>query len=176
MVRDLLLGKELVHYSASSELVPESKEQKAKAGRKPYGLWVSVEGGGAYGWKEWGTENSYGCFDHRFTVLLAPDHNVLVTVDLYGLHEKYAKALYHDTPYSYEHIAWEDVARDYQGIIIPRYLWEHRFDTRMSDWYYSWDCASGCIWDASAIAGVYHDSEYVAPVDAPDMTEQEIPF
>jgi hypothetical protein len=175
-MRDLLDGKVLAHYSASDELFPESQEQKADAGRKPRGLWVSVEGGRTYGWKEWGTENCYGDFSHRFTVLLAPDHNVLVTDDLYGFHDEYGRAQYPGEVYRYEMIDWAAVARRYQGIVIPHYHWEHRFNTAMSDWYYSWDCASGCIWDESAIASVTYDSDHTAPVNAPDMTEQEIPF
>lgn len=175
-MRDLLDGKVLAHYSASDELFPESQEQKADATHKPRGLWVSVEGGGSYGWKEWGEENCYGCFAHRFTLLLTPDHNVLVTNDLLSFHDEYKAVRYAGESYTLEDIDWMAVARCYQGIIIPRYHWQHRFDTHVSDWYYSWDCASGCIWDASAVASVTYDSEHTAPVEAPDMTEQEIPF
>jgi len=148
MYEDLILA----HYSDKDMLEPYSVEQKAKSDRKPKGFWVSVEG--EYGWREWGMENSYGCFDHRFTVELAADHKVLITDDLLGFHARYRKAWYPDHPHSYEYIQWEEVAREYQGIVIPTYHWEFCFDTRVSDWYYGWDCASGCIWDARAIASV----------------------
>lgn len=164
----------LTHYSHEATLDPQSKEQKTKSDRKPQGLWVSVEG--EYGWREWGMENEYGCFDHRFSVTLAEGHKVLITDDLIGFHRRFKKAWYPDHPYSYEYIQWEEVAREYQGIVIPTYHWEFRFDTPVSDWYYGWDCASGCIWDAAAIASVTYDSEYKAPENAPDMSEEEIPF
>jgi hypothetical protein len=48
------------------------------------------------------------------------------------------------------YIDWPRVGADWQGIIIAPYLWERRFQS----WYYSWDCASGVIWDASAIASI----------------------
>ena len=48
-------------------------------------------------------------------------------------------------------IRWDRVAERYQGIVIAPYHWSRR----MADhtfWYYGWDCASGCIWDAAAVA------------------------
>ena len=48
-------------------------------------------------------------------------------------------------------IAWSMVAADYQGILIEPYQWTCRYDM---DFYYCWDCASGCIWDLAAIKSV----------------------
>ena len=50
-------------------------------------------------------------------------------------------------------IDWRLVAEEWQGIVIAPYLWERRFDSD-ARWYYSWDCASGCIWDHRAIAAI----------------------
>jgi len=48
-------------------------------------------------------------------------------------------------------VSWEQVAKDgYQGVEITPYQWELRLDSRVN-WYYSWDCASGCAWDPQAI-------------------------
>lgn len=33
---------------------------------------------------------------------------------------------------------------------ITPYCWPARMDPDLI-WYYGWDCASGCIWDASTI-------------------------
>jgi hypothetical protein len=49
-------------------------------------------------------------------------------------------------------VSWIAVAEQWQGIIIAPYLWERRLGD--PSWYYTWDCASGCIWDATAIASV----------------------
>lgn len=49
-------------------------------------------------------------------------------------------------------IDWGRVAEKYGGIeIAPGLPW--RFRTR-SKWYYTWDCASGVIWDVNAITGI----------------------
>jgi hypothetical protein len=48
-------------------------------------------------------------------------------------------------------IDWQRVAEQHQGIIITPYQWECRYSI---DWYYIWDCASGCIWDPDAIESI----------------------
>jgi len=45
-------------------------------------------------------------------------------------------------------INWYAVSRSYAGIGIFPYLWSRRLVYR---WYNTWDCASGCIWDTTAI-------------------------
>lgn len=50
-------------------------------------------------------------------------------------------------------IDWPQVAKEYAGIIVTPYIWRLRLEDGFS-WYYPWDCASGCIWDASAIKDV----------------------
>lgn len=50
-------------------------------------------------------------------------------------------------------IDWQRVAGTYAGLIITPYQWSVRFGSDTS-WYYGWDCASGCIWDAGAIRSV----------------------
>ena len=41
--------------------------------------------------------------------------------------------------------------RRVDGIIIAPYQWYCRMTV---DWYYTWDCASGCIWNLDAIESV----------------------
>lgn len=48
-------------------------------------------------------------------------------------------------------IAWNKVATRYPGLVITPYHWRLR-DNLL--WYMPWDCASGCIWDPTAIASV----------------------
>jgi hypothetical protein len=50
-------------------------------------------------------------------------------------------------------IDWYRVAEQYDGIIITPYIYERRL-TEYTTWYYSWDCASGCIWNGKAIANI----------------------
>jgi len=45
-------------------------------------------------------------------------------------------------------IDWYAVAGEYAGIVIAPYQDARRHEYL---WYYGWDCASGCIWDSSAL-------------------------
>jgi len=47
-------------------------------------------------------------------------------------------------------VNWTAVMERYGGIEIAPYNWELRLDQR-TWWYYTWDVASGCIWDRSAL-------------------------
>ncbi len=53
----------------------------------------------------------------------------------------------------YTSVLWSGLAKDYAGIIIAPYLYQRRLDGN-ANWYYGYDCACGCIWDAGAIAEV----------------------
>ena len=49
----------------------------------------------------------------------------------------------------YERIDFNLLAGQYDGIEICPYLPEFRMST--SNWYYSWDVASGCLWNSEAL-------------------------
>ena len=48
---------------------------------------------------------------------------------------------------------WEDIKQTYSGIIITPHIYERHL-TLAYGWYNLWDCASGCIWDISAIESI----------------------
>lgn len=50
-------------------------------------------------------------------------------------------------------IDWGRVSKDHKGVIIREYFPKYRMNPYYR-WYYSWDIASGCVWDASAIRQV----------------------
>lgn len=52
-------------------------------------------------------------------------------------------------PTGWMYIDWVRVANDYDGIEIYPYLWQRRTGV---NWYYTWDVASGCIWNTEIIA------------------------
>lgn len=54
-------------------------------------------------------------------------------------------------------IDWERVSKDHKGIIVRQYFPKYRMNPQYR-WYYSWDIASGCVWDASAIKQVEQQS------------------
>lgn len=123
---------------------------------KPKGLWVSVKG--EMDWREWCEAESFGLdrLKWRSVITLSSVANILhirsvgeldAFDELYGRDERIGTS-----DYSKRIIDWEHVAKEYDGILIAPYQWERRFDGRVSDWYYGWDCASGVIWNARAIA------------------------
>lgn len=147
----------LSHYSAEPVLAVYSVEQTWRHGtpseyEKPKGLWLSVDG--EDDWAAWCESEKFGIGSIRHRVELASGANILRcsdALDVRCLTERYSI----DIPgsYSWRHRAvdWHRIAREYQGIIIAPYVWTCRLEMD-TNWYYGWDCASGCIWDAAAVA------------------------
>jgi hypothetical protein len=110
---------------------------------KPAGFWLSVDDD----WRRWCSEN--GRFDEMAEFKLASDANVLIIDSVRSL-DLFSTAYKRFDRYIVG-IDWRLVRVRYQGIIIAPYQWERRMSL---DWYYPWDCASGCIWDLRAIKQV----------------------
>lgn len=149
---------ELSHFSYKPIDALYSVEQDARDNRywndKPRGFWVSVDG--KNDWEEWCNAENFGKMHktYQYRVELAPDANILHISnedEFMAFHKEYSK----DAPEVIYGgvILWENVAKNYQGIIIAPYLYTFRFHDQ-TRWYYGWDCASGCIWNADAIAGI----------------------
>jgi hypothetical protein len=155
----------LEHYSSEPVLRVESRAQGRNDGKdwhwrgKPNGFWVSVKG--EDDWPEWCNAEEFGLdrlgICHRVhlvagaNILHVEGADQLVEFDgRYGVIERLSPS----STYEKRLIDWVAVARDYDGIVIAPYVWEHRLDGRISDWYYGWDCASGVIWNAAAIAAI----------------------
>ena len=118
---------------------------------KPFGFWISDEDD--HGWKSWceGEEFSIENLQYQYEVVLADDGNVLTltTLDeLWDFNQTYRLA--NSRPYS-SYIDWPRLVEKCQGILITPYQWKLRLHDEFF-WYYGWDCASGCIWDITAIA------------------------
>lgn len=158
----------LEHYSTQPVTSIRSTAQAGHGSQhwrgKPAGFWVSVKG--EDDWPSWCRSEDFGPerLQVRHVVTLAPGANILriASVDeldafdmLYGRDEKMSPA----SSYSRRTINWCAVARAHAGILIAPYRWERRLDTRISDWYYGWDCASGVIWDARAVEAITAHSQ-----------------
>ena len=121
---------------------------------KPVGLWFSVQG--EYDWDWWCRGEDfrldYLAYEHK--IKLNKDANILCMTDPAQLDyftKKYPLSLgYTFLDNDTHQIDWPAVRKDYQGIIIPFYLWSCRL-AQETMWYYGWDCASGCIWDLDAV-------------------------
>lgn len=118
---------------------------------KPVGLWVTVPGDDD--WPSWCRDSDFhiDCLTHATEVVLRPDARVLVLDTEDGV-----VAFNSDFGHSREMrwvargIDWVRVASLYQGIVIAPHQSRLRLK-REFVWYSTWDCASGCIWDAKAV-------------------------
>lgn len=134
-----------------------SVRQEPTPSFKPRGLWLSDEDD--FGWRAWCEAEAFRLealrFATRFT--LRPNHQVRILRsrgDILRFTDDYGAP----PPWPIEswtlrqgfYIDWALVAQDYQGLLITPYQWSMRLDQRCF-WYYAWDCASGCVWDLSAV-------------------------
>lgn len=143
-----------VHYSRRVVSAVRSSRQEHEPDTKPRGFWISNDAA-EVNWRSW-------CIDENFSlaslatahdVSLASDSNLLLissAAELDAFHEGYAAHNGFRRDYA---IRWGDVASKYDGVLITPYIWERRLSDR-AGWYYGWDCASGCIWNARAIASI----------------------
>lgn len=157
----------LEHYSDSAEPLDLDAlgRHRRPLSDKPDGLWVSVPG--PSDWPAFCRSADFHLGRHRHLVTIADDANLLVLdtiVSVLGLHRLFpgrdpvAEMLAsmpggHAFGMDSFSIDWAAIAERWDGVLIPTY----QHSARLSDkarWYYSWDCASGCIWNRRAIAKV----------------------
>lgn len=116
---------------------------------KPCGTWITDDSGQC--WREWCLAEGFRLDDltHKHEVVL-DESNILVlrnSRDLVRFDQEYGGEPSNPN-LTYRHVAWERVAARYDGLIITPHQVEQHFNLM---WYNGWDCASGCIWRASAI-------------------------
>lgn len=129
-------------------------------------------------WPTWCRENEFhhAGLAHAHRVTIAPDANLVRIMSpegIDGLHETFAvetdMARKHPATFGRDSwaIDWARVARYYHGIVIAPYQWSRRMSP---DWYYGWDCASGCVWNLAAIdvaaAEIFSESAEKNPSNA----------
>ena len=111
---------------------------------KPRGFWYSVDGD----WETWCSSEMPGWLKGvKYKVILTPKIRLLKLtklVDIERFNREYRINILPDEKYKLYVINWLKVARKYDGIEISPYCHELRFKL---NWYYGWDCASGCIWN-----------------------------
>ena len=156
----------LVHYSDAPVLSVHDTEQspELRPCGKPWGLWVSADDH-EDNWRDWCLSERFGLerLTHVHDVELVPGalgRSVLRldgAADLDRFTREFART---DPGYSALGILdrgccmdWHAVAERWDGILIAPYVWERRIHDR-TGWYYTMDCASGCIWRARAVASI----------------------
>lgn len=158
----------LHHYSkkplhAVGSIAPIHPMGKHQCGaHKPLGFWVSDDSD--FGWAEWCAGEGFGEYDYRYEVTLARPESLLWLRSedaVRAFADEYCTppAWHDELPQSFRDSArfrspmWGRIATKYAGVVITPYQWDLRLADAFS-WYYGWDCASGVIWDGSAVASV----------------------
>lgn len=145
--------KDLIHFAQRPLDSVQSVERSAQSvDDKPKGLWVSI----GPAWAEWCLAESFclSALTHVNHVELSPSAKILRVVGARALDKftkQYGVQRFPQLSYQRLYIDWRAVAERYDGIIIAPYVYSRRYTL---DWYYGWDVASGCIWNASAISKV----------------------
>jgi len=164
-----------IHVSRSQ--IPKLRTSPQRKGSKPNGLWYDCD----KEWIDWIKDempNWVERYNYIYTVHLnksnilelKTEEDVLNFTQEYGYQKgksvninELRKRLGYDDDLEYQglydaldgfsgmDIDWEKVASEYAGIEICPCQWDLRMDSR-ANWYYSWDIASGCIWNPAGIS------------------------
>lgn len=149
-----------LHYSAKpitrDALVSRDQEapHELSSFSKPRGFWITDDS--EHCWASWCRVQSFNLFSlERVHEVELDESRILFArdaLDLDAFTERYGcLARSYPAIGSGPAIDWNRVASEFAGIIITPYVWSRRMEL---NWYYGWDCASGCIWDVSAVLGV----------------------
>ncbi len=167
-----------LHYSKESVVVPRTVTEdiasdKQKRYKPRHGLWWSV----GDSWADWCVGESFGGVRDYLHEFIIDDSKLLcikTVEELDAFSEKYRTDHYlaelaadwHAISLGFDDfIDWPKVVKDYAGVEISPYLYERRLTVM---WYYGWDCASGIIWDMSAMKACNLVAQY-----NPDTEEYE---
>jgi hypothetical protein len=135
------------HISTLSEIPHIKPGENQSINYKPDGFWYGVDGD----WERWCRSEQWGICNGMFEYdVILSGENILVISTVLGIdefHDKYAVSKYHRRM-----IDWPRVCSEYDGIEIAPYQWERRHDGEAHAWYYSWDCASGCVWRPKGVS------------------------
>lgn len=108
---------------------------------RPVGLWYSIDNS----WKNFcldsGNNQWIGRYNYKVNLLNA---NVLKLLSVGGV-RRFGE-IYGERGRFNTFIHWGRVAMDFDGIEIQDYKADW-FNTVETNWIFTWDCASGCIWN-----------------------------
>lgn len=160
-----MTGKRFIHFSEAPLERVKSIAQAQEDGEpfsKPRGLWFSVEDADGWsddGWRAWCESGHFQLPNLvcRTEILFAPEARILrisTPEEIDALTEKYVVdcGLFRQLTLRRGWVLdWSEIAEAFDAIIIAPYQYERRMAPH-AFWYYTWDCASGCVWNARAVA------------------------
>ena len=126
-------------------------------------LWFAT----GYEWLEWmASEMKDWLYGQNYIYeITLKDENILrmsTHSELYDFTRRYQG----ENNYS---IQWDELVKKYSGIVISPYIQSARYDL---GWYYSWDIASGCVWNWNGIKEI----KLLAQRDGTPVAPQIVPF
>lgn len=130
-----------------------SRRYEQKINHKPKGFWYSI----GDCWENWVIKNELDWIsEFRYSIELGSSNILrLKTKDeLLEFSKRFGKTSSYNQYYRFESvdtIDWKQVAQNWDGIEINPYVNSARLDP-LTSWYYTWDVASGCVWNLSRIA------------------------
>lgn len=142
----------LTHW-ADEAFELEQRTYKQEPDWKPKGFWFDVD----EDWKRWCEGETFNLDGLRVPhiVEIADADSILKLSDASEL-DRFTRKYWAARPWKPGerfdarncYIDWPRVATQYKGILIAPYCYQRRMELM---WYYGWDCASGAVWDTSAI-------------------------
>lgn len=114
---------------------------------KPRGFWYSC----GLDWIEWVQSNNpgwMGSYFYEVKIDLRKMLRIRTRRALAEFNEEYGVVYAGE----FRNIDWKRVAGSYDGVEICPHQGKARRDSAYS-WYWSWDVASGCIWNPDALRG-----------------------
>lgn len=172
-----------IHYSDQPVIYDPTRAYPLSKGCfKPDGLWYSASTGDD-GWVEWCKEADFRgeYLKHQHELIIDTSKILLITTSdqLHQLlveyptlsYAHYNAVLYSKRMRTVPTFDWAPLQKDYSGIEISPYLYQWRMPLcpiigikypvpqEGVMWYYAWDCASGVIWDLTAVK----EFKYITP-------------
>lgn len=138
----------LSHFSRKHFRINRSRIYVQIDNFKPTGLWLSDESG--HGWQKWCKTENYATDSLKFEARYECDTSKWLVLNTPNKVVKFSKKYEKLIGSYYTEIQWDEVKKDFAGILITPYHWSLRLDRRVA-WYYSWDVASACVWDLSTV-------------------------
>lgn len=115
---------------------------------KPCGLWVTLKE--VDNWEDWCEAENFNIPNLRVIKHLKFKEGANILVITNGREFEDFEKRFSSGSWG---IDWIKVYKAYQGILITKYFWQYR----MANWYYPWDCVSGCIWDTSCLEETFSE-------------------
>lgn len=149
-------GRTFTHYAHDPIGKLYDTRDKQGIDHKPVGLWLSADG--EDDWANWCNGESFPIGSHPYSIVLSEQATICWlenSQQIDAFHNRFsANPEWAGDRYAIKYIDWRLVAATFDGIVIAPYCWERRLDGDAHSWYYSWDCASGCIWSPFAVASI----------------------